>query len=123
MKNKALLAAFILLACCICYSRSQKNSGIIHLLFCSRYATKEAIMKGYECLLNNLSVTERNVIELCQNQSAPGLSNVEFLNKFCNNLATRYQFDICVEKYSNCLVEHFILASRLMVRNNYIIRI
>ncbi|XP_076335630.1 uncharacterized protein LOC143238888 isoform X5 [Tachypleus tridentatus] len=61
MKNKALLAAFILLACCICYSRSQKNSGIIHLLFCSRYATKEAIMKGYECLLNNLSVTEFDI--------------------------------------------------------------
>ncbi|XP_076343428.1 uncharacterized protein LOC143243678 isoform X3 [Tachypleus tridentatus] len=58
MKNKALLAAFIFLAFCICYSRSQTTSLLFHLLYYGRYATKEAIMKGYECLLNNSSVTE-----------------------------------------------------------------
>ncbi|XP_076333769.1 uncharacterized protein LOC143237908 isoform X2 [Tachypleus tridentatus] len=115
MKNRALLATFIFLACCICYSRSQITPKLIYFVFCDRRATNYTKMERYECLLNYSSVTERNAMELCQNQTLPGLSNVEFLNKFCNNLATRYQFDICFKRDWNCIMQtHFHLASRLM---------
>ncbi|XP_076332076.1 uncharacterized protein LOC143237093 [Tachypleus tridentatus] len=91
MKNRALLAAFIFLSCCICYGGS-----LLNFIFCDQNVAEETRMARYECILNNSSLTERNAIERCQNQTAPSFSNAEFLNIICNNVTTRFQFEICV---------------------------
>ncbi|XP_076371151.1 uncharacterized protein LOC143257003 [Tachypleus tridentatus] len=95
MKNKALLVAFIFLACCLCYCGSQRNI-LFEFLLCDQNVANETRVLRYECVLNSSSVTERNARELCRNQTAPSLSDIEFLDEICYNLVTRAQFEICV---------------------------
>ncbi|XP_076334935.1 uncharacterized protein LOC143238528 [Tachypleus tridentatus] len=106
MKNRALLATYIFLVCCICYSGLQISIWLIYLC-CDQNATNKTRVTSYECLLNSSSVIERNVIGLCQNQTAPSLSNVEFLNKICNNVTSRFQIEICVRKYLVSVLIYF----------------
>ncbi|XP_013785097.1 uncharacterized protein LOC106469178 [Limulus polyphemus] len=102
MDNKFLLFAFIFLVCCHGSSgflgwNLVLEQQLFNALICNENVNNGTRVARYECVLNAKSEDVRNAKQLCQNQTAPGLTDLEFLNQLCTNATARVEFTTCVK--------------------------
>ncbi|XP_076305850.1 uncharacterized protein LOC143222775 [Tachypleus tridentatus] len=115
MDKKFLLFAFILLSCCLGsrgfhgfgFSSCPFKERLFNILICNDNVNNGTRVARYKCILDKNPTNVRNAKELCQNQTASDLTDLEFLDAICTNATVKEQFNTCVNDELNSSQNYF----------------